>query len=602
MARVKAQSRVFPEPQMGILASLPRVTGWMIIVSATVLFALPLLAHEKMHWGMDLSFAAQMTQGMLQGLRDGHLYPRWVDAMSKNFGAPAFLFYPPLSYYASALVTMATHDIAQGIKIVTLASAFLSGLTFFIAARPLSSELGAAAGAALYILLPYHILDLYDRYSFAELAAFIWLPLLFRFVRDLAQRPRWGTAFGLALSFAALILTHTITAYLVLLALVPYGVYRVARTGSWGRLLPIAAAGAAALLCCAVYLVPLMLERENVRFEYFTESFFGNWRRNFAFRDPVEFGFRPSEIRASIEKCVASVGFLSLAIAGLSALRYPRGVGGDVRANGWTYAALSAWVVFLQLPISTPVWATLPGLGTAQFPWRFGILQVLFVSFQAACLLAPARTGGAADRGILRRLRAETRAALAALVVVAIPAGVVSVDLTDTRRFVFDGKLALEPRIQSRVIHEYIPRNSKEIGRLPFAAVRRARLVGPGTFEMVRWTSHARHFRVDANRAGRLVVHTFVYPGWKAFVDGKEVEIEPTTPASLISFNVPPGRHDVEVVFTATLPRSIGAWVSAVSVSVLLGLAIVFWLRSAKRNGRGGAGGEARNANLLADD
>ncbi len=590
MSRPATPTESPPSSSLNARVSLPRALGCASLIVAMLLFALPMLTHEKMQWGMDLSFASQMTKGMLDGLRDGYLYPRWVDAMSRSFGAPVFVFYPPLAYYASGLVALWTDDIAQAIQIVAILSALLSGLAFFVAARPITTELGASIGAAFYILLPYHVLDLYDRYAFAELVAFIWIPLLFRFVRDLSLRSSGGVALGLGASYAALVLTHLISAYLVLLALVPYGVVRVARARAWPRLLPMAGAGAAALLCCAVFLIPVLMEREHVYFEYFTESFFGNWRRNFAFRNPVEFGFTESEIRPSIEKCVASTGLFSLLALGLLFLRFPRSAAraGEAQRNGLLYAALCAWVIFLQLPVSTPVWASLPGLATAQFPWRFGLLQVLFASLQAACLFCPPERASAAGGDLAQRfspgriLQTRSGAVLAALVLAATPAAYVSVDLTDNRHFVYDGRIALEPRVQSKVLQEYIPRTSslrKEVNGLPFVADPRARWLGEGQVEIVSWTSHARRLVVEARAPGTLLVATFVYPGWQAVVDGRPVEIEPTTPAGLIGIPLPAGRHEAEVVFTATPPRRVGGWISLASLAASLTLALVLWLR-----------------------
>jgi hypothetical protein len=595
---------------MGLRSSLPRMGGWGVILSATLLFVLPVLKHNNLlPWGMDLSFACQMSQGMTQGLRDGNLYPRWVDSISRGLGGPAFVFYPPLAYYASSLVTMLSGDIGRGIGIVALGSAFLSGVAFFVAARPLSTELGAAVGAALYILLPYHVLDLYDRFAFAELTAFLWPPLLFRFVSDLAERPGWRAAFGLTMAFAGLMLTHLISAYLVLMALVPYGVFRTTRTRRWSGLAAMAGVGTAALLLCAVFLLPLLFERDLVHFERFTESFWGNWRRNFAFRDPVEFGFRPSEIKPAIDRCVASTGAFGLLLAGLFAVRFPGRVGthgvAETRLHGWVFAALSAWVFFLQIPLSSFVWAVVPALGMAQFPWRFGLLQVLFASFQAACLLSPGpmlptansrkcgtarRTKGERVKGgavALRALREKPAAALLAIVLAAMPALWFSVGITETRKFVFNNQLALERYIQSRVLEEYVPKTAalSKLSRLPAVVSPRAGVSGAGRVEVVNWTSHTRYLRVEANAPTEVFVATFLYPGWRALVDGKEVEIHPMGALGLIGLPVGAGTHEIEVAFGPTVVRRIGAWISAATALALLTLAAWLVLRQRLRVG-----------------
>ena len=367
-------------------AGWPRLVSWGVLLAASVLFCWPLLTRANMPWGMDMSFAAQMTEGMLRGVGDGHLYPRWVDPMSRGLGAPAFVFYPPLAYWVSAALGWLTGDIVMGIRIVAVGGIVLSGLAFFLGARPLTSEHGAAIGAALYILLPYHLVDMYDRFAFAELCAFVWTPLLLLFVRRVAERATLPDAIGLALCYAGLSLTHLVTAYMMLLIVVPYGLWLAWRSGRWERIGWLAAAGGAGLLLAAIYLVPMLAEREHVNLQYLTESYFGNWRRNFAFRDETEFGFRPDAIKPAINSAAAWQAALAAAACAVAVFRCPPGSRG--RADALLFTGLSVWVVYLQLPISTPVWTYLPELGTVQFPWRFGALQGLLAPLVAAVALS----------------------------------------------------------------------------------------------------------------------------------------------------------------------------------------------------------------------
>jgi hypothetical protein len=544
---------------------LPRLARWGILLAASALYCWPLLTRENLPWGMDMSFAVQMTQGMLHGLQDGHLYPRWVDAMSRGFGAPAFIFYPPLTYYASASLALLTGDLALGIRLTVIVGCLLSAVSFYYLARSFASELGALLGAVLYVLLPYHALDLYDRFAFAELTSFVFLPLPFLFVRRLAQEPQLAPALGLALSYAALVMTHLITGYIVLFALAPYALTCLGRGRPWGKLGFMLGAGVVALALCAIFLVPMLVERSEVHLQYIVESFFGDWRRNFAFRDETRFGFRPDPIKTSVNICVATQAWLTAIAALLVWLRCdPEG-----RRQGLGLAAIGALVTLLQLPVSAPLWRWIPELANVQFPWRFGALQGLFAAATVACVLRPAREGAP-------RLATSTWLALV-LVLACAPALYASTRDVELRMYVYDPALVLKPGIQGKVLLEYTPRQAtlwRRMPELPVSPRRHAELRGRGRVDVLHWTSHARELRVEPEQADELIVFTFAHPGWTATIDGRSLEVGIESGFGAILLRVPAGVHVVRLEFGWTPSRLLGATLSALAAFGALVVAV----------------------------
>ena len=546
----------------------PRPITWGALLSATVLLCWPLLTRADLPWGMDTSFAAQMTEGMLRGLADGHLYPRWVDPMTRGFGAPAFVFYPPLAYWITASLGWLLGDIAEAIRVAIIGGVFLSGLSFFLAARPLTSEWGAAFGAALYILLPYHAIDLYDRMAFAELCAFVWTPLVFLFVRRTADTGSTGAALGLAFSYAGLALTHLVTGFIVLFAVIPYGVWRVWQSRRWERLGWLALGGAAGVLLAAAYLLPMLVERDSVHIEYLTESYFGNWRRNFAFRDETLFGFKPDAIKPAINAAVGWQALLAGVACVLVVLRCPAGT--RERRDGLAFAVLSAWVVFLQLPISTPLWAGVPELGTVQFPWRFGAVQGLLAPLLCAVALSERRSQHASEHH--RGASVPLAAAVAVLALVAAPGVWGGLRLWELRQYVFNNEVAHKLRVQSKPLLEYTPRQAlhwRELGGFPLSPATRTGLTGPGEARVLDWSSHERRVGYRSPEAGRLWISTFYHPGWEARLDGEPLPVGPAPGSAMLIAEVPAGEHEVVFSFGSTPARTAGA---AISAATLLGL------------------------------
>jgi uncharacterized membrane protein YfhO len=70
-----------------------------------------------------------------------------------------------------------------------------------------------------------------------------------------------------------------------------------------------------------------------------------------------------------------------------------------------------------------------------------------------------------------------------------------------------------------------------------------------------------------------LRFYTAYYPGWRAWVDGREATIEFWGDLGGMAVGVPAGEHTVELRFGDTWPRLWGAIISATSL-----LALAAWL------------------------
>jgi len=584
---------------------------WLAIVAAGLIFSLPILTHDALPFGSDLGFASHSAYGFTKAVGEGVPYPRWVDNSNRQYGGATFIYYCPLPYFAVAGAHFLTGDLIDAFRLVLVIAALLSGVTFCLAARPMAGGLGAAVGAAFYILAPYHALDLYDRFAFAEFASFIWFPLLFLFCRRLLAAPSAGAWFGLALSYAGLLFTHLVTAYMVLFVLVPYALFVAARQHRWRRLLPVAGAGVVALLCAAVYVVPMLSQRKDVHMDWVVQAPYGDWRRNFVYRDEIAHGYARAYIKPYVNRIATTQLILTLAAGGLLFTRFPRrGKNAAEPATGpalesiWegrAHLALAIWTFFLQISLSTPVWALTPELGTIQFPWRFGLFQALSAAFLVAYALAPTgptpiaaypkrqagrRAGNAAapegpPRGMAGLLRARPAWGALLLAVAAAPALAVSFGQMSRqdRPYIFDTEMLHSPQVLNRVMTEYLPRGMErwqEFVDTPTRTVAAAGLQGPGTLQVLEWTTHTRLFQVDTPVADSLYIRTFAHPGWpfahpgwQAWIDGEEAAIDSDNPMRTIALRLEPGRHQVRVAFTTTPDRRAGAAVSSVTIATM---------------------------------
>ncbi|MCE7874287.1 hypothetical protein DYH09_28485 [bacterium CPR1] len=526
-----------------------RMPWWTLVILAATWLCWPLLTRSNLPRASDLSYHAQYTRGFAEGWAQGRIYPRWVGDSNRGYGAPVFVIYGPVAPAAAALA--GNGDLIRGLRRVAVVGSALAGLAFFLAARALGSDRGAAVGAAFYVLFPYHALDLYDRFALAELLAFVWLAPLFASVCLLARGPHRGARAVLVACLAGLVMTHVMTAYMVGLTLIPYAVWAV--RGHWRRLIPMAGAMGAAALLCSVYLLPLLVERKELHLDWFQEDHY-QYARSFVDRDPRSVGLQDDPTRPWCVRAAATTALVALAGLLVLGLKLDGPDREGRRCEGFAQAGLSFWALFLQTSWSAPLWAALPGLAEVQFPWRFGLLQSLSTAFLVACV-----TGG------------RSRLALAIVGLAALPALAVSARVTEARSWTADATLANTPAWRYRAVQEYIPRGVLGWREWHQRSIpgQRASLALPGQVEERFWSSHVRRLRVVTQQPNQLNLALFFYPGWTARVDGTPVAVGATPGDQTMLLDVPPGDHQVEVSFETTRERRLGLWVSLITLLAL---------------------------------
>src|SRR2546422_916090 len=83
--------------------------------------------------------------------------------------------------------------------------AAFSGISFYALARQwVGPGVPSAISAGIYLLLPYHVLDFYQRFAISESTAFIFFPLALLFARRAILVGRPTDFLGLSLSYAGL--------------------------------------------------------------------------------------------------------------------------------------------------------------------------------------------------------------------------------------------------------------------------------------------------------------------------------------------------------------------------------------------------------------
>jgi hypothetical protein len=294
----------------------------------------------------------------LESWRSGGWYPRWSPNLYGGYGYPFFNYYPPGVYAIGAALTWLVGSPLNALKIAMTLISVASVFSVFGLIRSETDRLDAAlAGSALYVFFPYRCTDLYARGDLAEYSAYCLVPLALWAYRAIDRAPQHRIALtttAAALVHAAVILTHTIIGFF---ATEMIGVYLVVAMIRRRRTaVAIGTALCFALLIAAIYLGPVLLERQFVQLERVTSGEYKSWLNMVHFRDLKKPFFTPGWPIAA-----AAVGWLCSWAA-------PETRGAAWRSAGWWL--LAVFLFNLLMPWSRWWWHLVPFGREVQFPWR----------------------------------------------------------------------------------------------------------------------------------------------------------------------------------------------------------------------------------------
>ncbi|MEW5956417.1 MAG: glycosyltransferase family 39 protein [Chloroflexota bacterium] len=590
-----------------------------------LLLSLPVLGpllQPGYFWGAhDARHSIYFLHQFNEAIGDGVWYPRWIPDMAFGYGYPFFNIYGPLSSYVGETFLLAGLDIVSAVKIVFGLSAVLSGLTMYSFVRRLLGRPAGLMAALTYVYIPYHLFDLYVRADLAESVAFVFAPLVLWGFYESINRPRPAAIGWAAVAYAALMFTHSLSAFILTAICGLYVAYMIAsrfrfqvprqavlvsmRSGFPPLLALILGLGLS-----GVYLLPALTEARYVR----TDQWFGG---RFAFGDDFvevfqlfapRWGFGAS-IPGPDDAAGFQIGLAALALFILSFVIVPKLVEAQVRRTLYFFQGTALVMAFLTTPLSNLVWEVLPLAQLVQFPWRLLVVVAPFISVVAGTIMADfsgrSPAAGRQDFDI-------------PLPVIVLSSLILLSSYPYLKAEVRDPKPTEGPASQAALFRfqqsademtgqtawvRYIPnwstlaeqveRGGEITTKVNYTALPVDNSVGVYSLEM---DSVHELLWVGTGQQGQAVTF-FVpyYPGWQAYIyedlgphDGNlDKEVGPVTrigplvarPAIRVTpregwmlVPIPSGSHFLEIRFEDTPVRVIGRWVSMGSILVVTGL------------------------------
>ncbi len=546
----------------------------------------------------DAELHVHRVSEIMDAVRSGVLYTRWAPHFYYGYGYPVFNYYAPLTYYLAAGYAFLTGlGPVAGIKLVFVLGFFLGGAGMYLFVRDQWGGPAGVASCAALLFSPYLVfIDPHARGDAPEFFALTVAPLALWSLSRLLRSGSYGDAVLAALTMAGLALSHPLIGPGMLLFVAAW-----AGWGLWlGRsleavpldshaaggasdstslqrrksLLLLSVAVALALGLSAFWWLPAVLERSAVRYQQVAGPGFFDFHRNFVGLGEVLASSQTFDLAATQVRFHFNLGvsLWVLGLAGLLTLALRR-----TRQAGTIYFGFSALAaVYLILPASVQVWEAVSPLRFFQFPSRF---------LGPAALALAVLTGASVRWGGSLHPRWGSLAwsvlAVCAAVGLALPllfppawgeygpvtpARILQEELsgralgtTSADDFLPAAVRVVPPRQDSLV--------ASILGGEPLGRVNRATLPDGAQVVPVSLSPLDDTYQVSSPADFVFRSFTFDFPGWTAYVDGREVPIEAAEPDGLITFSVPAGNHRVAIRMEDTPPRT-AAWVLA-GMSVL---------------------------------
>jgi hypothetical protein len=514
--------------------------------------------------GHDVAFHMASWLDAAGQWKQGVLLPRWSEWANFGFGEPRFIFYPPLSWLFGAFLGTVVPWQAVAVTFIACTQAF-AGLSAYAALRRLvDSSFAALLGAACFAANPYALLIIYVRSDFAELLAIAFFPLFLLGALRLGEVVpsdevgKFPQVFIFAVPFCAIWLSNAPAAVVATYSASLVFAVAAIRRQSFAPL----AGGAAGMVLgfglASFYVIPAIYEQRWVNI---TDALAAGLRpeQNFLYAKTSDAEHDAFNLIASRIALLLIFWVICGAAAAWSRNFSTSAATGRKSGQFFEVLALGGIAAALMLPVTGVFWRYLPELRFVQFPWRW-------MSVLALCAVV---LTAASARHWLRWVWML----LATLAIVLSAHYLVRNAWWDS-----EDMPTLETDIKNGAgfegTDEYDPIGDDHtdlVEKDPRARLLRSpsgtEVHQEARIEIAQWNAEHRVIRVATGKPGHLALHLLNYPAWRVRLNGTDVGLERAKGTEQMIVPIPAGESELRIDFTRTLDRSVGGWVSIVSLT-----------------------------------
>lgn len=477
---------------------------------------------------------------MKKELDAGQFPVRYVKDLGKGHGYMLFNFYAPLPFYTGALLNKLGVNPVGALKRTYLLAFLLGAVFMYFLGKKCFGRWGGVVASGFYNFTPFLGMDTYSRGGLGEVWAISLIPAVLYLVSRYLEKENMLFLFFSSLSIAILILSHNLTSYMAIFFII---IFLFCLKQKRGNVFSLLAPFFFGLGFSAFFWLPAFIEKNSI-WVWFMDKNISEFKNFFL---PYEILYSPKSF-FQISYLTPWYG-LSLIWVMMGVVLLRKEIN---RIFIWCFI-LSLISLFLVLPISRPVWNGFAGiLSIFQFPWRFLTIYTIFVPLLVGFLVS--------GKGLGRYLIGIVILSLALLT---------SLNSFRPLTYEFVDKYRAEDPCGTTWKYEYLPVWTK-ICLKQFPDVKFDFFEGKGEIKTLVNQSRYYKFEVEAKEDSLLRVNEYYYPGWKAFVNGREVSINYSNLYGIISLPIKNGQNIVELRLLETSLEKSANFLSLASLIVLV--------------------------------
>ena len=514
-----------------------------------------------------------------KGIKQGYLYPRWVDELTFGFGDPLFNFYPPLVYYLGEIFHLLGFSYIWSIKLVFIFGFIIGAISSYFLVKEILGRLAGFLGATVFTYYFYHLINAYVRGALSEFWAMNLVPFIFLFLYRLAKTPHLKTSLYLALSMALVFLAHQLVALPLIFFLFFFFIYCFLTVSNKKKFFYHALfGGILGLGLSAFYWLPMFYERKFT----FLDIELGGYQDHFIF--PYQFWYSPWGFGASVKGIIDGMSFqlgkipillivFSLVSFFLLLLRTAKKT---YLNHFFFFLLLMVFGLWMTTEYSYLIWNNFKLLWNLQFPWRFLSVSAIFISILSCYWIF-----------FLKKLYPDKKKFINLLTIFFIVLIIFKYQkYASPQKYlnVKDRDLLTKEEIQwrqSQTVLHFVPKGVKakknqygvyvldiEKKDLPKAIYEIKK--GEGKVKILKNKYQEKEFQIKAKTPLLFQLNTFHFVGWQAYLNNKKIPINDKNSYKLINVSAPQGDYNLRFVFTDTLVRKIANLFSIFSLLVFL--------------------------------
>lgn len=507
---------------------------------------------------------------------------RWVPDPGYQYGYPQFIYYPPSVYYFGEIIHLVGFQFIDSVKILFILGFILSALGMFLFLKNFLGIWPGFVGALLYTYIPYKSVEVYVRGAMSEFWSLVFFPLLFWSSYMLIKKGSLNYFCFFALCVGALLATHNLMSIIFFPVLGVWIISLIILEKKWKEILKVFLAGLLGLGIAGFFTLPVLFERQFAHTESLLGGYF-DYRQHFVNLYQLfisnHFGYGSSYLGPGDDLSLTTghiQWILSLVAIILGVINFKKNK--KLSIITFILLATETFVLFMMHQKSSFLWSPITFLTYLQFPWRFMAVSIFLVStlsaisiYQISKLLFKKSNTAALIVGILSVI-------VAFIMYASFFQPLKWLNISDKDKF---SGLLWEKQLTISIF-DYLPIYAK-LPPVQKAPPLPEVLEGEVNFINYEKFASSQKGKINVLEKSRLRLPLFDFPGMKVFVDGKEAKhIHNDCRGQefclgLITFDVGVGHHIIEARLTNTPVRSIGDYLTLISLVFVIFLFYVYY-------------------------